>query len=316
MRRAKQTRKHPRLWADKGVAYMMKQLQGLVLRCVGGFYYVKAADGVYTCRARGAFRRAGLTPVAGDRVLIQAQETDNTGVVQEVLPRRNVLVRPPVANVDLLVLVASVCHPTTNTLVLDKMIAVAEKNDICPVVLVNKRDLGDPTELEGIYSAAGIPCYTVSARQPDTLSPVRGLLEGKISVFAGNSGVGKSSILNVLAPELVLPTGEISEKLGRGRHTTRTVSLYPLAGGYLVDTPGFSSLELDRVEPIDKETLADCFREFRPHEGHCRFSGCAHYREPGCSVRRAVEEGAIAPSRYASYVAMYEAVKDKKEWDK
>ena len=295
---------------------MIKQVQGLVLRCVGGFYYVKTTDGVYTCRARGAFRRAGLTPVAGDQVLIQPQEVDMTGVLQEILPRRNVLVRPPVANVDLLVLVASVCHPTTNTLVLDKMIAVAEKNHICPVVLVNKSDLGDPTELENIYGSVGIPCYIVSARQPDTLASVRGLLEGKISVFAGNSGVGKSSILNQLAPELVLPTGEISEKLGRGRHTTRTVSLYPMAGGYLVDTPGFSSLELDRVEPIDKETLAGCFREFRPHEGRCRFSGCAHYREPGCSVRNAVEEGAISPSRYASYVAMYEAVKDKKEWEK
>ena len=285
------------------------------MQSIGGFYYVEAADMVYTCRGRGILRRQGLTPVAGDRVII-TPEGEDTGVLESVEPRRNSLVRPPVANVDVLVLVASVCQPRTNTLVLDKMIAVAEKKGICPVIVINKSDLGDPSELETIYRSTGLECYTVTATDPATLEPLRQRLSGQICVFAGNSGVGKSSILNGLDPSLELSTGEISQKLGRGRHTTRTATLYHLADGYLVDTPGFSSLELEQVEPIYKEELADCFREFASYEGTCRFAGCAHYKEPGCSVREAVEAGEISPSRYESYVTMYEAVKDIKEWEK
>ena len=293
----------------------MTQLQGIVMQQNGGFYYVEAADVVYTCRARGAFRRQGMAPVAGDRVVISVNE-DLTGVLEQVLERRNCLVRPPVANVDLLVLVASVCQPKTNTLVLDKMIAVAEKQNICPIVVINKSDLGDPGELESIYHTTGLECFTVSATDPLSLAPLRQRLAGQISVFAGNSGVGKSSILNGLDPTLQLSTGEISQKLGRGRHTTRTATLYHLADGFLVDTPGFSSLDLEQVEPIYKEELADCFREFADYIDECRFTGCAHYKEPGCGVRRAVDEGKIARSRYDSYVTMYEAVKDIKEWEK
>ncbi len=293
----------------------MKRVQGIVMQQVGGFYYVEAADVVYTCRARGIFRRQGLTPVAGDRVEISV-EPDNTGMLESVLERKNCLVRPPVANVDLLVLVASVCQPKTNTLVLDKMIAVAEKQNILPIVVINKSDLGDPTELESIYRSTGLECFTVSATDPASLEPLRRRLAGQVSVFAGNSGVGKSSILNGIDPTLQLSTGEISQKLGRGRHTTRTATLYHLAEGFLVDTPGFSSLELEQVEPIYKEDLPYCFREFEPYEGHCRFSGCAHYKEPGCAVRSAVEAGEIARSRYDSYVTLYEAVKDIKEWEK
>ncbi len=284
------------------------------MRSIGGFYYVEAADTVYTCRARGIFRRQGITPVAGDRVTV-TPETEDTAVVEAVLPRRNMLVRPPVANLDVLVLVASVCQPRTNTLVLDKMIAVAEHKDITPLIVINKSDLGDPTELEDIYRSTGLECFTVSATRPETLEPLRQRLAGQVSVFAGNSGVGKSSILNAIDPTLVLPTGEISQKLGRGRHTTRTATLYRLADGYLVDTPGFSSLDMEQVEFIDKESLPGCFREFAAFE-NCRFSGCAHYKEPDCGVRQAVEAGEIAPSRYESYVTMYEAVKDIKEWEK
>lgn len=293
----------------------MNTVQGIILRSIGGFYYVEAADAVYTCRARGIFRRQGITPVAGDRVIISAEE-DGTGVLEEVLERKNVLVRPPVANLDVLVLVASVCHPRTNTLVLDKMIAVAEKKGICPIVVINKSDLGDPGELEQIYHSTGLECFTVTASDASTLEPLRRRLAGQVCVFAGNSGVGKSSILNGIDPTLELSTGEISEKLGRGRHTTRTATLYRLAEGYLVDTPGFSSLDMEQVESIDKDELADCFREFASYEGKCRFIGCAHYREPNCAIRKAVEAGEIAVSRYESYVSMYEAVKDKKEWEK
>lgn len=294
---------------------MTRELEGLVLRCIGGFYYVEAADAVYTCRARGAFRRQGLSPVAGDRVVISVPDSGD-GTVSQVLPRRNCLVRPPVANVDVLVLVASIREPSTNTLVLDKMIAVAEKQGICPLIVINKTDLGDPQPLADVYQRAGFECFVVSALEPQTLQPLRERLVGCVSVFTGNSGVGKSSILNGLYPSLVLETGEISQKLGRGRHTTRSASLYRMGDGYLVDTPGFSSLDMEQVEPIAKDELADCFREFEPYIGGCRFSGCAHYKEPNCAVRTAVERGEIAPSRYESYVTMYEAVKDKKEWEK
>ncbi len=294
---------------------MTRELEGLVLRCIGGFYYVEAADAVYTCRARGAFRRQGLSPVAGDRVVIRVPDTGD-GTVEQVLARRNCLVRPPVANVDVLVLVASIREPSTNTLVLDKMIAVAEKQGICPIVVINKTDLGDPRPLEDVYRRAGFECFVVSALEPQTLETLRERLAGCVSVFTGNSGVGKSSILNGLYPSLVLPTGEISQKLGRGRHTTRSASLYRIGDGYLVDTPGFSSLDMEQVEPIAKDELADCFREFESYIGSCRFNGCAHYKEPNCAVRAAVERGDIAPSRYESYVTMYEAVKDKKEWEK
>ena len=294
----------------------MVEKQGIVIQSNGGFYYVEAADAVYTCRARGIFRKQGMTPVAGDRVVIAASEEDGTGVLESVLERKNALVRPPVANVDLLVLVASVCQPKTNTLVLDKMIAVAEKKGICPIIVINKSDLGDPAELEAIYRSTGLETFTVSATDLSSLEPLRRRLAGQISVFAGNSGVGKSSILNGIDPTLQLSTGEISHKLGRGRHTTRTATLYHLADGYLVDTPGFSSLDLEQVEPIYKEDLPYCFREFEQYEGTCRFSGCAHYKEPGCGVRQAVEAGEIAQSRYDSYVTMYEAVKDIKEWEK
>lgn len=294
---------------------MTNIVQGIILRGIGGFYYVETADAVYTCRARGSFRRQGITPVAGDRVEIEVQPSGE-GFLTKVLERRNHLLRPPVANLDLLVLVASICQPTTNTLVLDKMIAIAEKKGITPIVVINKADLADPSELEETYRKAGLECYTVSAHQPQTLEPLKQRLAGHISVFSGNSGVGKSSILNAIDPTLVLETGEISQKLGRGRHTTREATLYHLADGYIVDTPGFSSLDLEQVEPIDKEELPDCFREFAPFVDKCRFVGCAHYKEPNCGVRQAVESGEIARSRYESYVTMYEAVKDKKEWEK
>lgn len=289
--------------------------EGVILRGIGGFYYVEAADAVYTCRARGAFRRQGMTPVAGDRVRISVGD-DGNGVLEEIMPRKNSLIRPAVANLDLLVLVASVREPETNLQVLDRMIAIAEKKEICPILVISKTDLGDPEPIADIYRRVGIECYPVSVGQENSLIPLRERLRGQVSVFTGNSGVGKSSLLNALDPELVLDTGEISRKLGRGRHTTRAASLYPLAGGYMVDTPGFSSLDGALVDPIDKEELADCFREFAPFFGKCRFAGCAHYREPGCAVRQAVEEGVIPVSRYESYVAMYEQVKDVKEWEK
>lgn len=294
---------------------MSDTLQGLVLQSIGGFYYVEAADAVYECRARGIFRRQGLAPLAGDRVMISVQDEEK-GTLEQVLERRNFLIRPPVANLDCLVVVASITEPAPNPLVLDKMLAIAEKKGIEPVLVINKADLQDTARLEDIYRGTGLCCFTVSAHSGSGVDALKAYLAGKVSAFTGNSGVGKTSLLNAIDPRLRQDTGAISKKLGRGRHTTRTATLFRLeGGGYLVDTPGFSSLDLERTEPIDKDELASCFREFVPCLGHCRFSSCAHVKEPGCAVRAAVEEGRIASSRYDSYVAMYMEVKDRKEWE-
>ncbi|MBO5796919.1 MAG: ribosome small subunit-dependent GTPase A [Clostridia bacterium] len=293
---------------------MEKTKQGLLIKGVGGLYSVDVEGRLIECRARGRFRRDGISPVAGDRVTVELQE-DDTGFLTDILPRRNVLVRPPVANLDLLVIVAAAAQPAPNTLVMDKLIAVAEKNDIEPVVVLNKTDLADVSALCRTYQQGGFTTFTLSAEQPESVRPLQEFLKGKISAFTGNSGVGKSSILNCICPELALPTGEISQKLGRGRHTTRTAQLYPLAGGgYIVDTAGFSSLDMEQVAPILAEDLPYCFREFLPHLGKCRFTSCAHGKEVGCAVKAAVEEGEIPTSRYESYLAMLEDAKKLVEW--
>jgi len=289
-------------------------MNGLVLKGVGGLYTVLVEEREVECRACGRFRREHITPLAGDRVSVEFQE-DGTGFLTEILPRRNALVRPPVANLDLLVIVASVAQPLPNTLVMDKLIAVAEKNDIEPIIVINKSDLADTAQLEETYRKSGFTTFTLTARDPASVLPLQTYLQGKVSVFTGNSGVGKSSLLNCICPALALPTGEISQKLGRGRHTTRTAQLYPLSGGgYLVDTAGFSSLDMEQVEPILREELPFCFREFLPHLGKCRFTSCAHVKEVGCSVKAAVEMGDIARTRYESYVAMMEDAAKLEEW--
>ena len=293
----------------------MAQYTGILTKCIGGFYYVEVADTVYTCKARGSFRKEGISPVAGDLVEISVQE-DGSGTVDTVFPRRNVLLRPPVANVDLLVVVVSVTAPVPNFQVIDKMIAIAEQKEIEPVLVINKTDLKDGADVARIYRNAGFDCFEVSALQPQTVKPLFERLQGKVSAFTGNSGVGKSSILNALDPALAIETGEISQKLGRGRHTTRCATLFHIGTGLIVDTPGFSSLDVSLVEEtLDKEQLFYCFREFGEYFAKCRFSSCAHVNEPGCAVRAAVEGEKIAPSRYESYVALYEQLKTKKEWE-
>ncbi|MBE6768683.1 MAG: ribosome small subunit-dependent GTPase A [Ruminococcaceae bacterium] len=292
----------------------MENNQGLVLKGVGGLYTVAVDGRTVDCRACGRFRRERITPLAGDRVTVEFQE-DGSGFLTAILPRRNVLVRPPVANLDVLVIVASAAQPAPNTLVMDKLIAVAEKKEIEPVIVVNKTDLADARALEETYRKSGFPTFFLTATQPDSVRPLQEFLRGKVSAFTGNSGVGKSSLLNCICPELALPTGEISQKLGRGRHTTRTAQLYPLAdGGYLVDTAGFSSLDMEQVEPILKDELPFCFREFADHFGKCRFTSCAHLKEVGCAVKAAVEAGEIPLSRYESYVAMMDDAAKLVEW--
>lgn len=293
----------------------MKMERGLLRKGIGGFYYVEPADTIYEAKARGIFRKRGITPLAGDIVDISIEE-DGTCTIEEIGERKNSLVRPPVANLDQLFLVVSVLHPSPNLLVLDKMLAGAEEKGISPVIVFSKTDLEDCGEYLEIYQKTGIPVLTVSSVTGVGVDQVRELLQGKLSAFSGNSGVGKSSLLNRLDEQLSLPTAEISQKLGRGRHTTRQVELLKLGPDtYVADTPGFSSVDMIQTELIRKENLAHDFREFAPYLDQCRFPSCSHTKEKGCAVLAALQEGKIAPSRHQSYVSMYDEIKNIKEWE-
>lgn len=292
-----------------------KTFQGLILKGIGGLYTVETADKQrLECRARGLFRKNGIVPLAGDTAVVSC-ESDGGFIIMELLPRRNILVRPPVANLDILAVVASSVEPEPNLLLLDKLIAAAELKGVEPVVVFTKDDLQNADGLADIYRKAGFKAFCVSSRTGEGMDGLRRSLQGKVVAFAGNSGVGKSSLLNRLDSRLGLETGEISRKLGRGRHTTRKVELYAQPdGGYFADTPGFSCVDLERFAPVLKEDLSRCFREFQPFVDHCRFTGCAHIGEKGCAVAQAVERGDISRTRYESYRAMYEEVKNIKSW--
>ena len=286
------------------------------MKGIGGFYYVKAGDTVYECKARGVFRRNAITPLVGDHVKLLIEENQSP-VIAEILPRKNSLIRPPMANLDQLVLVAATCDPAPSTLVIDKIIAAAEDKGISPILVISKIDLEQAQWLRDIYEPIGFPVVLVSSATGEGVERVKELLRGKITAFTGNSGVGKSSLLNQIDRRFCLETGEISRKLGRGRHTTRQVELFPLeGGGYVADTPGFSAIQMERYDVVHKEQLPYCFREFEPFLDQCRFPSCSHTCEKGCAVLEAVREGKISRSRHESYVALYQEVKDWKEWKK
>lgn len=293
----------------------MGQCTGTILKSLSGFYNVETDGGIVECRACGRFRKTGEKPVVGDRVNLRLEA--DTGYIEELKPRRNQLVRPPVANIDQLLIVVSVCNPVPSTLILDKLIAAAEQQRIEPIIVVSKTDLEDGSWLRELYDSAGFSCFAVSVVTGSGVEEIRPLLKNKVTVFTGNTGAGKSSLLNALYPNLALPTGEISRKLGRGRHTTRQVDLLHLPeGGFAADTPGFSSVSTDRYMHLEKEQLQNCFREFAPYLGQCQFQGCSHTCEKGCAVLAAVEAGKIAHSRHESYCTMYQEIKGIKEWDK
>ena len=285
-----------------------------IIRAISGFYYVQTEDGVVECKARGRFRRQDATPLVGDFVRITRQGAK--GVLEELLPRRNAFIRPAIANIDQLVVLASCAIPVTEPFLIDRVLAVAQLQGVSALVVVNKDDLASAQPLTEIYRQAGVPVIATSAETGEGVDALRQALAGKLSCLTGNSGVGKSSLLNRVCPALGLPVGEVSEKLGRGRHTTRHVELYSLGGDtFVADTPGFSSFDTERMELVHKEQLQDAFPEFGPYLGRCRFPDCAHRREPGCAVRAALEEGKIPPTRYESYERLYEQAEQLKEWE-
>ena len=294
----------------------MKVIKGRILRSISGFYDVEAADGVYTCKCKGSFRNRSLSPLVGDFVTAET-DGENVGAITVIEERRNVFLRPPVANVDRLIIVASAADPKPNLYVIDKMSAIAVHRSAEPIVVFTKSDLFDCDEWCALYEKAGIKTYQCSSVTGEGIDALRDLFSAGLSVLTGNTGVGKSSLLNALCPELCLQTNEISKKLGRGKHTTRCVSVYRFGDGLVADTPGFSSMEKDeRYDFIRKEELEDCFPEFSEYIGTCRFTGCAHLKDKGCAILAAVERGDIARSRHESYESMYMEVKDFKEWDK
>ncbi len=288
-------------------------MDGYIMKGIGGFYYVKTPDAVIECKARGIFRKQKRSPVAGDEVTLAVE--NGSAVIAEIAPRKNVFVRPPVANLDVLFLVASTVEPTPSTLVLDKLSAIAVDRGVQPVIVCTKGDLAGTQPLAKAYERSTLPFIRIDYASGEGLAEVKGWIAGRLCAFCGNSGVGKSTLLNALLPELGQQTGEISRKLGRGRHTTREVTIFEAFGGRIADTPGFASLEASRAGYIPKENLEHAFPEFGPYLGRCRFAGCSHRSEKGCAVRAALAAGALSPSRYDSYCAMYEEVKDIKDWE-
>ena len=290
---------------------------GMIRKALSGFYYVDDGSGeLVSCRARGKFRHKKITPLVGDRVKF-TRLSDGSGALDEILPRKNQFQRPAVANIDQLVIIVSGAIPVTEPFLIDRVAAIADSKEHCDcLICINKCDLEPGDELYKIYTAAGFPTIRVSATTGEGIDTLRVAISEKVSAFTGNSGVGKSSILNALSPSFHLQVGEVSEKLGRGRHTTRHVELYRLETDAVVaDTPGFSSFDTERMELLRKEELELAFREFRPYPGACQFVGCSHVKEKGCAILAALREGKIMPSRHASYIRLWEQVKDLREWE-
>ena len=293
---------------------MSEKKTGRIIRSISGFYDVQAGDKLISCRARGILRKEGNSPLTGDLVEIAVEH--GKGMVEKILPRRNHFVRPAVANVDALVVFAANVNPVTEPFLIDRVAAIAGDQEVPVYLCINKCDLDPAIDLERIYRHAGFVVICTSAETGEGVEQLWQLIKGKLTAFTGNSGVGKSSILNRLCPELALTTGEVSQKLGRGRHTTRHVELYDLGEGtYVADTPGFSSFDTDMMEIILKENLQYAFADFGPYIGKCQFHDCTHRKEPGCAVTAAVAAGEIEPTRYDSYLRLYEKASQIKQWE-
>ncbi len=292
----------------------MNSMTGRIQKALSGFYYVDTGENVLTCRARGKFRKEGISPLVGDRV--EVRELGNgEGFVETILPRRNAFARPAVANIDQLVVIASAAIPKTDPFLIDRVAAIAALKDCAVAVVLNKCDLDPADRLYEIYRASGFPTLRVSAETGEGITDLKGLISGKLSAFTGNSGVGKSSILNTLNPDFHLQVGEVSTALGRGRHTTRHVELHRLScGAEVVDTPGFSSFDAEELDFALKRRLPETFLEFAPYLDQCRFVGCSHTREKGCAVLEALRQGKLQKSRHDSYLRLYEELKPLRDW--
>lgn len=291
-------------------------IRGRIEKALSGFYYVNAGDATLQCRARGKFRRQGLSPLVGD----WAQVTpvgNGEGVIERLEQRQNEFDRPAVANLDQLVIIASGAIPVTDPYLIDRISAIAVLKRCGVLVVLNKSDLDRAQELYEVYRSSAIPVVRVSAETGEGLDDLRAAIAGKLNAFTGNSGVGKSSILNALCPALDLPVGEVSKALGRGRHTTRHVELFSLGDDtYVIDTPGFSSFDTEELNLELKAHLPETFPEFLPYLGQCRFQGCRHVKEKGCAVLQAVADGSIPRCRHKSYVRLADELKDLREWNK
>lgn len=293
---------------------MAKESTGRIIRSISGFYKVQTPEGSVTCRARGSLRRGPNSPLTGDMVRISVEH--GKGMVEQILPRRNRFIRPAVANIDALVVFAANVNPVTEPFLIDRVAAIAGDQEVEVILCVNKCDLDPARDLVRIYTHAGFRVIQASAETGAGVEALRQCIAGKVVAFTGNSGVGKSSILNRLCPELGLPVGEVSEKLGRGRHTTRHVELYPLGDDtYVADTPGFSSFDTDQMDVMLKENLQYAFPDFGPYLGFCQFHDCTHRKEPGCAVTAALSSGEIEPTRYDSYLKLYEKASQIKTWE-
>ena len=290
---------------------------GKIMKGIAGFYYVGVAEsGVYECKAKGIFRKDKIKPLVGDDVEIEVlNEEEKLGNIVKILPRRSELIRPAVANIDQALVIFAAREPKPNLSLLDRFLVIMEKQDVPVIICFNKQDLCDEEEvgrLKEIYEACGYPVVLASAKQGEGIEEIKSLLRGKTTTVAGPSGVGKSSLTNLLQNEVQMETGEISKKLGRGRHTTRHSQIIQIEEDtWLYDTPGFTSFY---VEEIEKEELRFYFREFSKYEGTCRFQGCTHTHEPGCMVKNALEEGKISKERYENYLELYGELKEKKRY--
>ncbi len=288
-------------------------LNGKILKGIGGFYYIETADAVYECKARGVFRKQKITPLVGDDVTITIR-SNGENTIDSIHPRKNFLVRPPVANIEQLFILSAACNPSPNLFLIDKMTAIAINKGIEPIIVFTKCDLMDLSEFEKIYKNSGLKTVCISSVTKDGIDTVKEWISGKVSAFIGNSGVGKSTLLNSICEGLNLDTGEISEKLGRGRHTTRAVELYKVCDGYVADTPGFSSFDIEKNESVALEDIQYCFPEFQPYLGKCKFVSCSHTVDKGCAVLEALSDGKIEKTRHESYKAMYSDAKELKKW--
>lgn len=288
---------------------------GVIIKALSGFYYVYDHGAVISCKAKGKFRHTGKSPLVGDKIEY-TRETAQTGIVGEILPRKNWFVRPNVANVDALVFVACGAKPVTDPYLIDRVSIIAEHASCDTIVVLNKIDLNRADDLYEIYRNAGFTTVRTSAVTGEGLEELKQALHGKITAFTGNSGAGKSSLLNCLIPGAQIETAEISDKLGRGKHTTRHIEIYALdEKSFVVDTPGFASFEIDMVSDIKAEELEIRFREFRNYLGRCRFNDCRHINEPDCAITTAMKDGLIAKTRHDSYVRLYDIIRNHKSWE-